>query len=235
MDILAVQTALQAQGFNPGEVDGVWGRRSISALKAFQKVRGLKVDGVIGPQTIQALKEGSAMVGMGVPLSVGVPIVWHEQAVSLVGTKELAGTGSNVRILDWARKLDIDYKDDDIPWCGLFVAHCIGSTLPDEPLPKGPLMARNWRSFGDSTSPMVGAILVFWRGSREGGQGHVGFYKSEDGEAYHVLGGNQSNAVNVARISKSRLLAARWPRTAASLTGSVVMAEADAPLSHSEA
>ena len=30
----------------------------------------------------------------------------------------------------------------------------------------------------------------------------------------HVLGGNQSNAVTVARIAKDRLLGARWPRSA---------------------
>ena len=164
-----------------------------------------------------------------------VPIVWYQQALSLVGTREDTGSGSNDQILEWAKKLDIDYKDDDIPWCGLFVAHCIGSSLPDEPLPMNPLMARSWRAFGDSSSPMLGAILVFWRGSRNSSSGHVGFYKSEDQDAYHVLGGNQSNSVNVARIAKSRLLSARWPRSAASLTGNIVVADAGAPLSHNEA
>lgn len=30
---------------------------------------------------------------------------------------------------------------------------------------------------------------------------------------FYVLGGNQSDAVNIARIAKSRLLGARWPAT----------------------
>lgn len=36
MNILDVQTPLRDQGFNPGELDGVWGRRTITAVKAFQ-------------------------------------------------------------------------------------------------------------------------------------------------------------------------------------------------------
>ena len=58
---------------------------------------------------------------------------------------------------------------------------------------------------------MLGDILVF---KRDGG-GHVGFYIGEDNDCYHVLGGNQSNAMNVTRILKSRLFQAR--RTAWSI------------------
>ncbi len=105
-------------------------------------------------------------------------------------------------MIRWATDLNIDDKDDDIAWCGLFVAHCVGSTLPEEPLPAGVLGARNWRKFGDHCDPMQGAVLVFWRGDRNGSLGHVGFYRSEDAEAYHVLGGNQSNAVNTTRVGK---------------------------------
>ncbi len=53
--------------------------------------------------------------------------------------------------------------------------------------------------------PMLGDILTF---KRDGG-GHVGIYVGEDDECYHVLGGNQSNAMNVTRILKSRLHKAR--------------------------
>jgi uncharacterized protein (TIGR02594 family) len=108
----------------------------------------------------------------------------------------------------------MDYTSDDIPWCGLFIAHCTGSQLPQEPLPTTPLLARSWRKFGNETTPVFGAVMVFWRGSPQGSQGHVAFYWAEDDAAYHVLGGNQSDAVTVTRIAKNRLLGARWPRTA---------------------
>ena len=51
-----------------------------------------------------------------------------------------------------------------------------------------------------------GDILVF---KRPGGGGHVGFYVGEDDKCYHVLGGNQSNEVSVARLEKSRCLGIR--------------------------
>jgi hypothetical protein len=55
--------------------------------------------------------------------------------------------------------------------------------------------------------PMLGDVLVFVRN----GGGHVGLYVGEDETAFHVLGGNQSDAVNIKRIAKRRLYAARWP------------------------
>ena len=72
-----------------------------------------------------------------------------------------------------------------------------------------PLSAREWLNFGENVKPAYGAVMVF---SREGG-GHVGFYVSEDTNYYHILGGNQSNQVNVIKISKSRFLGAVWPKT----------------------
>jgi hypothetical protein len=48
-------------------------------------------------------------------------------------------------------------------------------------------------------------VLVFERA----GGGHVGMYVGEDAGAYHVLGGNQGDAVSIARIAKIRLFTAR--------------------------
>ena len=59
------------------------------------------------------------------------------------------------------------------------------------------------------TKPVTGAVLIFERGSG----GHVGFAGGQDDTHFFVLGGNQSDAVTVARIAKSRLLGARWPAT----------------------
>ena len=61
-------------------------------------------------------------------------------------------------------------------------------------------------------------------GQRPGG--YVGFYLAEDEASYHVLGGNQSNMVNVARLRKDRLLTARWPHTALAPEDTVVVLDA---------
>ncbi|MCI4589809.1 TIGR02594 family protein [Sphingobium sp. BYY-5] len=128
--------------------------------------------------------------------------------------REVVGPGNNPKIIDWAKHTGIDYDSDDIPWCGLFVAHCVSATLAGEALPANPLGARAWQRFGTTCERTLGAILVFWRGSRNGWLGHVGFYAGEDGSAYHVLGGNQGDSVSITRIAKDRLLDARWPATA---------------------
>ena len=230
--IRRVQKALKDKGFDPGEIDGVWGRRSIAALKAFQAGAGLAVDGIPGPLS------RAALLGADVaepPADGPQGLVWIEEALHLLGTREGAGKVDNPVILNFAKNLDIDYPHDDTPWCGLFVAHCIGATLPEEALPASPLWARGWTKFGEPTEPRLGAVLVFWRGKRDGSNGHVGFYCGEDGEAFHVLGGNQSDMVSKTRIGKNRLLAARWPRTAASLASTAVVVDSGGiGLSHKE-
>ena len=220
-NIKSIQQALKDKGFDPGDVDGDWGRKTIAALQAFQKANGLDVDGVFGPKSSAALfGGGSGASGKGVtPL-----LVWFEEARRQFGTKETPGQFSNPKILD------------AVPWCGLFVAHCVGSTLPGEALPTSPLGARSWARFGTKTEPRLGAVMVFWRGSRDGFQGHVALYAGEDDKAYHVLGGNQSDSVSIARIAKDRLLAARWPTSAAALESKPIhLAAGQSALSANEA
>lgn len=50
-----IQKALTDQGFSPGAADGVWGKKSIVALKAFQKAHGLDPTGVIDTKSIEQL------------------------------------------------------------------------------------------------------------------------------------------------------------------------------------
>lgn len=218
MNVRDIQAALQLAGFNPGPVDGVRGRQTIAAIKAFQAKNGLSPDGIVGPKTAAKLFKGTVPAPSQFEIPATMP--WLQTAFELMGTREKPGKGSNEAIIGWARDLEIvSYNDDDIPWCGLFVAHCIGSQLPEESLPNNPLGARAWEKFGRKTTPQLGAVMVFWRGSKTSGLGHVGFYWAEDNEAYHILGGNQSNAVTVTRLAKSRFLQSRWPATVPGPTG----------------
>jgi uncharacterized protein (TIGR02594 family) len=232
VSVREIQTALSDKGFDPGGIDGIWGRKSIRAVKAFQQASGLSVDGVVGPQTLGKLF-GAVTAAVGTEAASG-PIVWYEEARRLLGLREGAGAADNPTILDWADDLDINYANDDIPWCGLFVAHCIGATLPDEPLPNNPLGARNWAKFGQKSDPAKGAILVFWRKSPQSGLGHVGFYHGEDAQNYHVLGGNQGDSVSVTKLAKNRLVAIRRPSTAGPLEGGAVEAVLVATVSTNE-
>ena len=99
------------------------------------------------------------------------------------------------------------------PWCGDFVEACIRMGLPDEPLlgalGTNPDWGRDWPLFGRETMPITGAVLVFERSSN----GHVGFSIGQDNANFFVFGGNQSDAVTIASVAKSRLLSSRWPLT----------------------
>ena len=137
-------------------------------------------------------------------------IPWLIKAKSFIGLKETPGSADNPTIMEWAKDqskwVENVYTGDDIPWCGLFVAECIKASNVEITI-QNPLSALEWKNFGEKTEPCLGAIMIF---SRNGG-GHVGFYISEDSSTYHILGGNQSDAVNITRVAKDRFVGARWP------------------------
>ena len=134
---------------------------------------------------------------------------WLKIARSYEGLKEIPGPRHNQTIIRWLGKLKAWWSDDETPWCGVFVAHCMQESWL--PFPKFYMRAKAWSDYGsllrrDRLAP--GAILVF---DRAGG-GHVGFYVGEDAGHYFVLGGNQGNAVSVMKLGKTRLVASRWPK-----------------------
>ena len=233
--VRTIQRALNDKGFDPGPVDGVWGRATIAAVMRFQTANALTPDGVVGPATRAALLASTNPAAPAAAAITATLLPWFEEAKHLVGTKEVLGPKSNLTILDWAKSLEIPYPGDDIAWCGLFVSHCIGATLPQEVLPGNPLGARQWERFGDSTTPRTGAIMVFWRDTPASGKGHVGFYVGEDETAYQILGGNQSDSVCLTWLDKKRLVAARWPKSASALVTSSVRKSRDQGLSSNEA
>jgi peptidoglycan L-alanyl-D-glutamate endopeptidase CwlK len=50
-----LQRKLKKLGFNPGRLEGIFGKKTRAALIRFQKSRGLVADGIAGPQTLAAL------------------------------------------------------------------------------------------------------------------------------------------------------------------------------------
>lgn len=135
---------------------------------------------------------------------------WMEVAKSLIGTKEDPGPKNNPVILQWAEVVKVNkvYTADSIPWCGLFTGFVVAS-VGITPV-KDPLWALNWNKFGtaiDKNKPVYGAIAAF---KRNGG-GHVGFVVGHDNDSLHILGGNQSDMVNITRVAKNRLVGLRWP------------------------
>lgn len=133
---------------------------------------------------------------------------WLKHAETYIGTKEISGPRHNTQIQRWLVEMKAWWKDDETPWCGVFV----GVVLKETGLhyPSAYYRAASFINYGnnlrtDRLSP--GAILVF----RRRGGFHVCFYISESPTHYQVLGGNQGNEVNISSIPKGSLVASRWP------------------------
>lgn len=140
----------------------------------------------------------------------GGPLMVRE-GLKLFGITETPGAADNKTILEWAKEVGVDnvYKHDSVPWCGLFLALVAkrgGHPWLGEP--KDTLWALSWLRYGKITlRGMFGDVLIF---KREGG-GHVALYIGEDVETYHVLGGNQTDKINIIRINKTRCVGIRRP------------------------
>jgi len=184
--IRLIQSGLDRLGHAPGAIDGQWGVRTARALK----------------QLIAANGRAASVSSQG-------PLPWITEAKTALGRNE---SRDRTWLMEWLKRDGRSLGDPaKNPWCGDFVETCIRMGLPTEPLlgalGTNPYWARNWLLFGQETKPVPGAVLIFARGTG----GHVGFAIGQDDTNFFVLGGNQSDAVTIARIAKSRLLGARWP------------------------
>lgn len=132
---------------------------------------------------------------------------------ALYGLKEIHGKINSPVIMGWAHDAGYGpsiYPDDETAWCGLFMDH-LARTAGYAP-PSGSLSARAWAHFGNPTTiPMLGDVVVLWRGSKSSGLGHVGLYVGETKDTFLLLGGNERDQVNVVPEAKYRLVAARRP------------------------
>lgn len=88
------------------------------------------------------------------------------------------------------------------PWCAIWVnAKLEQSGVPGSRSPSSQSF-RTHAAFVALAGPAPGAIVVYWRGSRAGGEGHVGFYVDETATHVRTLGGNESDLVQIEPLPK---------------------------------
>lgn len=138
--------------------------------------------------------------------------LWIVEGLSHRGLREIPGKAHNPTIINWLIKAKAWWKEDETPWCGTFVQHCLDYCAI--PYPKHWYRAKAYEDYGtacDKDAIPFGAICVK---SRKGG-GHVFFAvaQSRDGSIIYGLGGNQSNSVNIVAFNRSEIDAVRWPIT----------------------
>lgn len=207
-DWKAIQQRLKDLGFYSGKIDGDRGPLTNKAIIAFKVSKGLQARDYYGPITHAALMDGRPAPA---PETREEP-VWMRLARQWIGTKEIAGPQHNPKILTLWEYTKLHFTNDEIAWCAGFVGGILEmcglrSTRSG--------MARSYAQsefFRKISKPVVGCIVVFWRGSKTGTLGHVGFYAGEDQyKNIMVLGGNQSDAVNIKPFSTDRVLGYYWP------------------------
>ncbi len=144
---------------------------------------------------------------------------WLKLIAADLGLKEVAGARANPRIVAMFQTVDRpDVTDDETSWCAACVGHYLveGGVARAALPPKAErLLARSYLKFGHSCDGLRrGAIAVFKSGNASW-QGHVAFVLRTvaiDGRLYvECIGGNQSNAITVARYPAETVLGYRWP------------------------
>jgi len=134
---------------------------------------------------------------------------WLAVAFDEVGTKEIPGDGHNPRIVEYHQATSLKATSDEVPWCSSFANWVVKQAGIKG---TGSAAARSWMTWGRPLStPVYGCIVVMKRGKNPGA-GHVGFFVASLGDNHiRVLGGNQSDAVNIATFRRSSVLSYRWP------------------------
>lgn len=136
---------------------------------------------------------------------------WLKIAYQERGVKEFPGNADNPRIVEYHKSTTLHHsyaKHDETPWCSSFVNWCVEQSNYEG---TDSAMARSWNSWGKELStPRRGCIVVFKRPPNPN-SGHVGFYIDDNSSSVIVLGGNQSDEVNISPQNKKNLLSYRWP------------------------
>lgn len=132
-----------------------------------------------------------------------------EIAQSYIGTTEGPGPEDNPTIVEMYASVGHDWVEhDSVAWCAAFVGHCLEKAGLRSTRRLNARSYLEWSIPVDLADAQEGDIVVFSRGSKSW-QGHVGFFVKMAGAMIEVLGGNQSDAVNIQRYAKSRLLGVR--------------------------
>ena len=124
-----------------------------------------------------------------------------------IGTTEIEGSRSNPRILEYAKVAGFEgwYHNDDTPWCSVFL-NWATEKAGLERSKSG--RASSWQQVGRAIAkPEPGDLALFVPVPNASSVTHVGIYLgySQDQTRIYVLGGNQSDQVNITAFPANTL------------------------------
>jgi N-acetylmuramoyl-L-alanine amidase len=176
-------------------------------LSKTASVMGRAFGPMVGPALAEAAPPQPPAANMGAGLSrVDFP-PWLTIAQAERSVREAPGSVDNARIMAYHASTDGGPEPDSVPWCSSFVNWCITQAGLQGTQSK---RARSWLNWGVPVkTPEPGSIVVLERGKPP--NGHVGFFVGIEAGRVLVLGGNQSDSVNVAAFPAERVIGLRLP------------------------
>lgn len=206
-NVKATQRRLFKHGLYDGKIDGLYGNGTMKAVDLlFDKAN---------------YKEPKPTVDKN-------ELPWIAEARKHIGLKEIKGARNNPTIMQWIANLGGWFTNDEVPWCGTFVAQCLKEA--GRGVPKHWYRALSYVNYGTRLSrPAYGSIGAM---GRSGGGGHTTFIVgiTKDRKYLVGLGGNQSDSVNLMKFPISRFRSWTWPTYADGVKSSPYPSRYDLPV-----
>jgi uncharacterized protein (TIGR02594 family) len=139
---------------------------------------------------------------------------WFRAALHEIGTREEPeNNGAAIR-----RYVTLAHAGaEGEPWCAIFANAMLESCGVHGTRSASSQSFREDSNFVRMAGPALGAIVVFYRGGRNSGHGHVGFYRGETANYIYTLGGNESDMVEIEPLPKATssfgLVGYYWPKS----------------------
>jgi uncharacterized protein (TIGR02594 family) len=139
-----------------------------------------------------------------VPAGTG-PTPWMDTAAGYIGLTE-EGKNRGELIDQWNQQYGGALGD---AWCATYVNHILATNGIAGTNSASSQSFKTWGT--DAGGPVTGSVVVFkWPGEKTGG--HVGFVHSVNSDgSINVLGGNQSDGVNITRFQTTHVVGYRLP------------------------
>lgn len=141
---------------------------------------------------------------------------WLEWAETQIAVAEFPGAPDNPKIIAYFAACGLrgaPFLDDETPWCAAFVGAALAACKIEGTGSAASRSYSRWANGKTLAVPTLGAITVMHRKPPKPGLGHVGFLVGINANYVDILGGNQSDAVNIKRFERERIIGFYWPKS----------------------
>ncbi len=232
-EVRLLQKSLNEHGF-PVDVDGDFGAQTHKAVRAFQSQnldahgQPLVVDGKVGPLTWWSLTHPKPVIDIPVAVNyakmppkkmggsrIGRAALKKAIAEMKAGAKEIGGNNCGPWVAKYLAPANLPQGHS---WCASFVSWCYlqackgkKDKMPFDYCPGARALLRQFKDRGwghephSGYEPKPGDIVVWWRVSLSGWQGHIGLVHSVQDGMLYTIEGNRSPQVQGFSYVQSRI------------------------------